>query len=145
MTNSESETEHSDIIPHSAFRIPHSECGIDLVEIDRIAEMVARFGDRFVQRVWTEQEIAICRGRFPELAARFAGKEAAMKTLGTGVVGIGWREVEITREPSGKPVLVLHGKALARAQKLGFHSWSVSLTHTRAMACAVVVALRIDD
>src|SRR5687768_10500903 len=120
---------------------PALTCGIDLVEIDRVADLILRYGERFVQRVWTSGEQAICRGRYPELAARFAGKEAAMKALGTGVKGVGWQEIEILRDPLGKPVLTLHGGALDRARALGLTYWSISLTHSRLLASAVVVAL----
>ena len=127
---------------NSPFRIPHSTiaCGVDLVDIDRIADMVLRYGERFLGRVWTEGELAICKGRYPELAARFAGKEAAMKALGTGVRGVGWREIEIGRDELGKPLLFLYGGAAKRASELGLTAWSISLTHSRLMACAVVVA-----
>src|SRR5919201_4241822 len=71
------------------------QCGVDLIEIDRIEAAVKRWGDRILHRVWTDREIAFCRGRYPELAARFAGKEATSKALGTGLVGLIWREIEI--------------------------------------------------
>jgi holo-[acyl-carrier protein] synthase len=116
-------------------------CGIDLVDIDRIADMVLRYGERFLRRVWTEAELAICRGRYPELAARFAGKEATMKALGTGIRGVGWLEIEILRDRSGKPILLLHGGAAQTASVKGLSTWTISLTHSRLMASAIVVAL----
>ena len=85
--------------------------GLDLIEIDRIAATLERFGARFVQRVYTEDEAAYCRGRAPQLAARFAAKEAVMKALGLGRRGIGWREVEVTRKRTGEPEIVLHGES----------------------------------
>jgi holo-[acyl-carrier protein] synthase len=118
---------------------PH--CGVDLIEIDRVAGMILRYGARILDRVWTPREQVICRGRFPELAARFAAKEAAAKALGTGVRGLSWQEVEIERDGAGKPVLILHGGAAERAREIGAISWSVSLTHSRTIACAVVVIL----
>jgi holo-[acyl-carrier protein] synthase len=114
--------------------------GLDLVEIERIRGLVERYGDRFLERVFTDGEREICRGRMPMLAARFAGKEAAMKALGTGLRGLFWRDVEILRDQLGKPLLILHGGAAARARAVGFSEWSISLTHTRDHACAVVVA-----
>ena len=77
--------------------------GVDIVEIERVAGVLARYGDRFLRRVFTPEEIAYCRGRAPNLAARFAAKEAVMKALGTGFRGVGWRDVEVVRAPSGRP------------------------------------------
>jgi holo-[acyl-carrier protein] synthase len=116
------------------------QCGVDIIEVDRIAHAIQRWGTRFVDRVWTEHEQRVCRGRFPELAARFAGKEAASKALGTGISGLVWREIEILPDARGKPLLFLHGAARQRAEMLGLSVLSVSLTHSRTMACAVVVA-----
>ena len=116
------------------------QCGVDLVEVSRIRDVVERFGERFLNRVWTERELVLCRGRYPELAARFAGKEAAMKALGTGVVGIGWKEIEILRDALGKPLLFLHDGAKLRARRLRLNNWAISLTHSKDLACAMVVA-----
>lgn len=116
------------------------QCGVDLVEISRIGDALGRWGERFLYRIWTEREIAACRGRHRELAARFAAKEAASKALGTGIVGIIWREMEVLSDRRGKPLLFLHGQARARAEELGLNTWAVSLTHTRDLACALVVA-----
>ena len=136
---------HADPAATIEFRLSSAQsnlsCGIDLVDIDRIADMVLRYGERFLRRVWTEAELAICRGRYPELAARFAGKEATMKALGTGIRGVGWREIEILRDKSGKPILLLHGGAAQEASLKGLTTWSISLTHSRLMASAVVVVL----
>jgi holo-[acyl-carrier protein] synthase len=116
------------------------QCGVDLVEISRIQDALGRWGERFLRRVWTEREITACRGRHRELAARFAAKEAASKALGTGIVGIVWREIEVLSDRRGKPLLFLHGQARARAEELGLNTWAVSITHSREMACAFVVA-----
>ena len=113
--------------------------GVDLIEIDRIAATLERFGTRFLERVYTAGEIAYCRGRAPQLAARFAAKEAVMKALGTGTRGIGWREVEVTRRRSGQPDIALHGRAIERARKIGIDHLSVSLSHFRNYAVASVV------
>lgn len=115
--------------------------GIDLIEIGRIQRSLDRYGERFLKRVFTEAEIEGARGSAPELAARFAAKEAASKALGTGIGPISWVEVEVLNERSGKPVLRLHGRAKAIAAALGYSTWSVSLTHSREMAAAVVVCL----
>ena len=89
---------------------PHFS-GIDLIEIARFERVLERHGDRFLRRCFTEREVDYCRGRVSELAVRFAGKEATMKALGTGVRGISWREIEILANARGKPVVLLHGRA----------------------------------
>ncbi len=113
--------------------------GVDIVEIDRLQAALLRWGERFLQRVYTEREVAYCRGRVPELAVRFAGKEAVMKALGTGVRGIGWREIEILPMRGGKPLVFLHGRALRRAEFLGLQDFAISLSHSRDFAIASVV------
>ena len=117
------------------------QCGIDIIEVERVRTAIDRWGQRFLNRVWTEHEQRICRGRFPELAARFAGKEAVSKALGTGIVGLIWREIEILQDRRGKPLIFLHGAAHERADALGFSNMAISLSHTRVTACAMVVAL----
>jgi len=114
--------------------------GVDIIEIARIAHALARFGERFLRRIYTPREIAYCRGRIPELAARFAAKEAISKALGTGINGISWVEMEILADSRGKPYILLHGKAEARAQRLGLHHWAISLSHHDRDAIAFVVA-----
>ncbi|MBI2861618.1 MAG: holo-ACP synthase [Chloroflexi bacterium] len=114
--------------------------GIDIIEIDRIAAVLARRGERFLRRVFTAAEIARYRNRIPELAARFAGKEAVSKALGTGMRGVAWREIEILSDLRGKPLVHLHGRARARAQEIGLLEFEISLTHSQDFALAVVVA-----
>ena len=114
--------------------------GVDIIEIARIARALDRFGNRFLERVYTPAEIIYCRGRVPELAARFAAKEAISKALGTGLVGISWREMEILGDRRGKPMVSLSGRAQARADALGLDEWAVSLTHSDSQAVAMVVA-----
>lgn len=114
--------------------------GVDIIEIERIARALARFDGRFLKRIYTPLEVAHCRGRIPELAARFAAKEAISKALGTGLVGISWVEMEILADRRGKPYVVLHGRALERAEELGLCEWAVSLTHDNSHAVAMVVA-----
>ena len=113
--------------------------GVDVIEISRVAATLGRFGDRFLERIYTPGEIAYCRGRAPQLAARFAAKEAVMKALGTGTRGVGWREVEVTRKRTGEPQIELHGRAAQRAGKLGIDRIAVSLSHSREYAVASVV------
>lgn len=113
--------------------------GIDVIEIDRVAQAVARWGQRFLERIYTPGELAYCRGRAERLASRFAAKEAVMKALGTGNRGVGWHDVEVVRKPSGQPTIVLYGRASRRAASLGIQSLAVSLSHSRAYAVASVV------
>ncbi|CAN5695695.1 hypothetical protein BH23CHL3_BH23CHL3_09940 [soil metagenome] len=118
--------------------------GIDLIEIPRIQRSIDDFGERFLRRVYTERERDRYRGRTNELAARFAAKEATSKALGTGIIGIRWREMEILPNRHGKPVLILHGRAAERARQLGLNHFSVSLTHSRTDAMAFVVATHTE-
>jgi len=115
--------------------------GIDLIEIGRIQKALDRHGERFLERIYTAAELKSARGSAPELAARFAAKEAASKALGTGIGPVSWKEMETLNRPSGKPFLRLSGRALAIAQAQGYETWSVSLTHSRDMAAAVVVCV----
>lgn len=114
--------------------------GVDIIEIPRIARVVDRYGERFLRRVYTEAEQTLYRGRVPELAARFAAKEAISKALGTGIWGIRWREMEVLPDVRGKPLVYLHGAAAARARALNLRHFDVSLSHSREYAVAVVVA-----
>ena len=116
--------------------------GVDIIEIDRVARAVERWGQRFLERIYTPGEVAFCRGRSERLASRFAAKEAVMKALGTGTRGVGWREVEVVREPGEAPSIVLHGRASRRAEALGIESLAVSLSHSREYAVASVVGRR---
>jgi len=118
------------------------EVGVDAIEIERIHRAITRFGDRFLNRIYTPQERERYRGRIAELAARFAAKEAVMKALGTGVRGVRWRDIEILSNRRGKPIVVLHGTARARAAQLGLRHVAISLTHARAFAIAVVAVTR---
>lgn len=114
--------------------------GIDIIEIARIQRSLDDFGERFLKRVYTSREIEWYGSRTNELAARFAAKEATSKALGTGIIGIHWREMEVLPNRRGKPVLILHDQAAERARQLGLTSFSVSLTHSRTDAMAFVVA-----
>lgn len=121
-----------------------SAIGIDLVEVPRIREMLKRHGDRFKERTFTAGEIAYCDScADPAIhyAARFAAKEAGAKALGTGLwaEGVDWRDFEVTREVSGKPVLHLHGGAKGHAEQQGVQKILISLTHTKDLAMAQVI------
>ena len=114
--------------------------GIDIIEIDRVASVVDRWGNRFLNRIYTKNELDYCRGRFPQLAARFAAKEAVMKALGTGVRGISWKDIEVVRYIGRAPIIRLHDRAKAKADSLGITVLSVSLSHSQEFAIAFVVA-----
>jgi len=120
--------------------MPSLRTGIDLVEIARISQAFERWGNRFLEKVFTPSEISLCRGRAEALAVHFAAKEAAMKALGTGAVGVGWRDIEVTYDLRGAPSLSLHNRAAARARELGLSNFAVSMSHSRDHATAVVVA-----
>jgi holo-[acyl-carrier protein] synthase len=117
--------------------------GIDIAEVPRIRETIARFGLRFVERVFTEGEIRYCdskANRVERYAARFAAKEAGMKALGTGWnFGVRWRDIEVARKPGSRPTLLFHGKAGEFAARLGTKNVALSLTHTAEQAMAFVI------
>jgi holo-[acyl-carrier protein] synthase len=116
--------------------------GVDIVELERIARTVSRWGDRFLQRVFTPSELAYCRGNIPSLAARWAAKEAVAKALETGAwrQGVRWLDIEVVRGNDGPPAVRLHGAALEQAERMGLAHWSLSLSHSRGVAVAFVVA-----
>ena len=113
--------------------------GIDIVEIARIERAIARRGEGFLHRIYTEPELKLFRKRPSSLAARFAGKEAVIKAIGTQTKGIGWREIEILADPSGKPLVHLYGKAQNQADSLGLGKLAISLSHSKEYAVAFVV------
>jgi holo-[acyl-carrier protein] synthase len=117
--------------------------GIDIAEVPRIRQAMERFGDRFVQRIYTAGEIRYCdskANRVERYAARFAAKEAAMKALGTGWNhGVRWRDCEVARLPGGRPSILFHGKAAEIAAKLGVKHAALSITHTAEQALAQVI------
>jgi holo-[acyl-carrier protein] synthase len=114
--------------------------GIDLIEIDRVRDLLERYGSRFLERVFTPQEIAEMGDNVASLAGRFAVKEAVSKALGTGIGVVAWQEIEILRGPSREPVLHLHGAAARLADQLGLGEWSVSISHTQTHAVGLAVA-----
>jgi holo-[acyl-carrier protein] synthase len=117
--------------------------GIDIAEVPRIAQAIERHGERFIHRVFTEGEIAYCdskANRIERYAARFAAKEAGMKALGTGWNhGVRWRDVEVCRQPGGRPTIAFHGKAAEFATRLGAKNVALSLSHTAEQAIAQVI------
>jgi holo-[acyl-carrier protein] synthase len=115
-------------------------CGIDSIEISRVEDGIARFGERFLNRFFTAGERSDCKDQPHRLAARLAGKEAVAKALGTGIGKVGWRDIEIRGDEQGRPVLTLHGAAVQVSASLGLSEWDISLTHTQTTASAVAVA-----
>jgi holo-[acyl-carrier protein] synthase len=117
--------------------------GIDIAEIDRIEAAITRHGRRFIDRIYTPAEIEYCerfRNRAERYAGRFAAKEAAMKALGTGWSrGVHWVDIEVTRQPGGRPTLTLHGPTQQHAQRLGVRQISLSITHSGNIAFAEAI------
>jgi holo-[acyl-carrier protein] synthase len=119
-----------------------TELGIDIIKVERIRAALARFGPRFSKRVLTDGERRYVRDRPETMAGRWAAKEAVSKVLGLGVRGIGWRDIEIERLPTGQPVVRLHGRAAARADQLGMERIAVSITHESEYAVAIAFGVR---
>jgi holo-[acyl-carrier protein] synthase len=119
-----------------------NEVGIDIIKVDRIRTALARFGERFSKRVLTTSEQRYVRARPETFAGRWAAKEAVSKVLGLGVRGIGWRDIEIERLPTGQPAVRLHGRAAARAEQLGMDRIAVSITHESDYAVAIAFGVR---
>lgn len=116
------------------------EIGVDLIDIDRIIALLARYPDRFRERVLTDAESRYCGQKAERVAGRWAAKEAISKVLGLGVRGVGWREIEVLPNRAGAPQVRLHARAAARAAYLGLEDVTVSISHERRMAVAVAVA-----
>lgn len=116
--------------------------GVDLIEVERIAVALARHGDRFRQRVFTDRELAHCAGNTRSLAGRYAVKEAVVKALGTGIGDVSWTDIEVLNDSRGKPHLKLHASAQALARTKGLDHWDVSLSHTKTHAIGFAVATR---
>jgi holo-[acyl-carrier protein] synthase len=119
-----------------------TELGIDIIKVDRIGATLARFGSRFSRRVLTAAEQRYVRDRPETFAGRWAAKEAVSKVLGLGVRGIGWRDIEIERLPTGQPAVRLHGRAAVRAEQLGMGRVAVSISHESDYAVAIAFGIR---
>jgi holo-[acyl-carrier protein] synthase len=119
-----------------------NEVGIDIIKVDRIRASIERFGERFSRRVLTPSEQRYVRMRPETFAGRWAAKEAVSKVLGLGVRGIGWRDIEVERLPTGQPSIRLHGRAAARAEQLGMDRIAVSITHESDYAVAIAFGVR---
>jgi holo-[acyl-carrier protein] synthase len=119
-----------------------TELGIDIIRVERIRSALERFGARFAGRVLTPAERRYVRDRPETFAGRWAAKEAVSKVLGLGVRGIGWRDIEIERLPTGQPAVRLHGRAAARAGQLGMERIAVSISHEADYAVAMAFGIR---
>jgi holo-[acyl-carrier protein] synthase len=119
-----------------------TELGIDIIRVERIRASLERFGDRFSNRVLTAAERRYVRGRPETMAGRWAAKEAVSKVLGLGVRGIGWRDIEIERLPTGQPAVRLHGRAASRAEQLGMGRIALSISHESDYAVAIAYGIR---
>jgi holo-[acyl-carrier protein] synthase len=131
----------SQVVPPDGIAAGIVRAGVDRVELDEFQRTVDVAGAEFLERTFTQEELAFCAGRVNRLATRFAAKEAVAKVLGTGFRDLGWQEVEVLTFPHGEPSVVLHDRARHRAERLGMRSIGVSLTHTTVAAEAFVVAL----
>jgi holo-[acyl-carrier protein] synthase len=130
--------------PGDGLRAPEgtTELGVDIIKVARIRETLERFGPRFATRVLTDRENAYVRDRPETFAGRWAAKEAVSKVLGLGVRGVGWREIEIVRLPTGQPAVSLSGRARLRAEQLGMGRIAVSISHERDYAIAIAFGIR---
>jgi len=113
--------------------------GIDMIEIERIQHVLNQYQERFLNKIFTKKEQIYCNKRSKQLASRFAAKEAVMKLLGTGVRGIPWKSIEVSRKRGSPPEIILHGKAITRAKKMGITRIAVSLSHSKKYAIASAV------
>jgi len=115
--------------------------GVDLIEISRIEEVIARHGRHYLERIYTPAELEQCGKRTESLAGRFAAKEAVAKAFGCGIGDIGWKEIEVLGDEQNAPILTLHGAAENLAKELGLTTWSVSISHNQSHSVAMVVMI----
>ncbi len=115
--------------------------GVDLIEIARVEEVIARHGKHYLQRIYTPAELEYCGKRAESLAGRFAAKEAVAKALGSGIGDVAWKEIEVLGDEQNAPTLTLHGAAQDKAAQLGLTIWSVSISHSQSHSVAFVVAI----
>ena len=129
-------------VPGIAVPPATTELGIDIIKVDRIRASIERFGERFSRRVLTPTEQRYVRMRPETFAGRWAAKEAVSKVLGLGVRGIGWKDIEVERLPTGQPAVRLHGRAAARAEQLGMERIALSISHESDYAVAIAFGIR---
>jgi holo-[acyl-carrier protein] synthase len=112
--------------------------GVDIVEIARLEEAIARHGENFLKRIYTDSELKLYRKKPPSLAARFAAKEAVVKALGKTTDGISFKEIEVLTGPGGQPVVNLYGRTQQQADSMGLDKLAVTLSHSKEYAVAFV-------
>ncbi len=117
------------------------KCGIDIINIERLAKINSAIRARFLKRVYTEKELAQAQNQNDSLSGLFAAKESVSKALGTGIGFVTWQDIEILHLPSGEPILHLHGNALLVAEQKGLSHWSISISHEKEFAIAMAVAM----
>jgi len=115
--------------------------GVDLIEIARVSEVIARHGKHYLERIYTSAELEQCGKNVESLAGRFAAKEAVAKALGTGIGDVTWKEIEILGDEQNAPMLTLRGAAEQRSKEIGLSTWAVSISHSMSHAVAFAVAL----
>jgi holo-[acyl-carrier protein] synthase len=130
------------VVPPGLVPAGTTELGIDIIRVDRIRRTLERFGARFSRRVLTPAEQRYVRDRPATLAGRWAAKEAVSKVLGLGVRGIGWKDIEVERLPTGQPAVRLHGRAARRADQLGMARIALSISHESEYAVAIAFGVR---
>jgi holo-[acyl-carrier protein] synthase len=130
------------MMPATAPPAGTTELGIDIIKVERIRASLERFGERFSMRVLTPAEQRYVRMRPETFAGRWAAKEAVSKVLGLGVRGIGWKDIEVVRLPTGQPSVRLHGRAAARAEQLGMERIALSISHESDYAVAIAFGIR---
>ncbi len=118
--------------------------GIDIIEVERIRKVYEKHGERFLARVFTQNEVQQCRGKIIRLAGRFAAKEAISKALGTGMRGVNWREMEIVQLRSGRPSVRLHGFAKQRSIQLGLSAFDVSIADLAQLSIAIAIGVQTN-
>jgi holo-[acyl-carrier protein] synthase len=121
--------------------MPSIRTGVDLIDIERFADVYEKYRQRFLEHIFTPTELEENGEKMVSLAVRFAAKEAVSKALGTGIGHVSWHEIEICRGKAGEPILHLYGAAYKLAYEQHLHSWSLSLSHTAKQAVAMVVTL----
>lgn len=124
-------------------RLLANVCGVDIVELDEFRRVLDVGGECFLRRIYTKAELLFCHNRLPQLAGRFAGKEAVAKAIGTGMRGISWQDIEVLSTAEGRPFILLHGYALDRAAQLGMYHWDISISHSPNIAMAFVISSRV--
>lgn len=117
---------------------PH--IGVDIIEIKRVDEAIEKWNGHFLNRIYSEEELNICKTRVSSLAVRFAAKEAVIKTLDTGFIKTGWKDIEILSSNTGKPFVRLHGEMQKKADAMGLKHFAISLSHCKDYAVAMLVS-----